>query len=162
MLHLLRRRFIQHGIIDGNRLFFRIVLFKEVKVVGKQVMINYEKENYLYRPDREHLFYFGGVPAIAHRIHSPEPVTLSELGQTLFVQGTTDYSSQEVRAAIESKVVIDFNRSIYQTKDIITFLGIIGLCALMILNIYLTYTMSQQILSLINFFNHYFAANPVT
>ena len=161
ILNLLRKRYIYHFIIDGVRVTNHIVMIKDTAIKGSSRFVPYGREWYLYKPNKEYLFYWNGVTSIAHRAHDPTPMKFSEIGNMILLSAAEgEYPAQEVHDAIESKVVTDFNASIYQKKEIITMIMIFGVCVLICINIYFTYTTQQQVASMLSYFARYFTANP--
>lgn len=157
ILHLLRKPFIHHYLVDSRGFKSHVHVSKDIKQIGKSRFVECKPCDYIYDPS--FVFSVGNDVGIANAYGKPAPLKFEPENGILVAQDGEKYAD-ETRAALRTKLMIDFNRSIYQTKDLIMMFAIFGLFAISIVGIYFSFETSQQVAVLNNYLAHYFAQNP--
>lgn len=160
ILNLLRTKYIYHYIRSINgRLLKRVVMDKEIKTFGKSKFIPYK--GFYYKLKDECFFLTGTSISIAHQFNVSEPLTFSKSNEFLF-EDSKDLTAQETESAIEAKVVLDLNKSIYTNKDILLFIAVMVSIVLTGVNLYFNYANGQELANLNNYLVHLLGSSTPT
>lgn len=152
ILHFLRIKYIIHYVGGANRrLISHIVLEKEIKVFGQIRFIMYQ--DFAYKLKTEKMFYSDTDLAIAHRYGIQEPLDFVDT-ETLFKDSSLSRvnSAQEQKSALESKVVLDLNKSIYDNIDRILLMAVAIVGVVAMISLYMAYKDNQLLTALYNYF----------
>jgi hypothetical protein len=163
-LHLFRIPFVRHYFVDATGFSSHIHSMKEMELQGSTVFFKTcENGKYIYDP--KEIFTAGKDPSMAHVKGVYPPLHFNGATGSFEVPDGEAMmkAAGEVKAALETKLMIDFNRSIYGKKDLLMMLMFVGIMGLEVIGIVLTYEAYQELSSLDNYFAHYFAGTaPAT